>query len=243
MGRELRRVPMDFDWPQGHIWKGYINPYHGVKCPYCDYDGSSNGETVEARKYVDTFYGFAMGYRYIPHPYIPGRDYCPYTKPYKWDRWEYDFIVADPELSKRLFGDQDVPAFVDLREYFLTHEYPAGLPSEIRWALTKEYCRRNGYEYRCPHCDDGVVYINDEIKKLHDEWEPVDPPTGEGYQLWETTSEGSPKSPVFATLDELCEWCETNATTFAHFKATKEQWKKMLENDFVYHEEGNFIMI
>lgn len=69
----------------------------------------------------------------------------------------------------------------------------------------------------------------------------IEPPKGEGYQLWETTSEGSPKSPVFKTLEELCEWCEEFATTFADYKATKEQWKSMFERDFVCHEEGNAI--
>lgn len=71
----------------------------------------------------------------------------------------------------------------------------------------------------------------------------LEPPIGEGYQLWETTSEGSPSSPVFKTLDELCEWCEINATTFANFKATKEQWKEMLDKDFVSHKQGNVIFI
>ena len=36
----------------------------------------------------------------------------------------------------------------------------------------------------------------------------VDPPEGKGYQLWETTTEGAPISPVFKTLEELAEWCE-----------------------------------
>ncbi|MDR0819316.1 MAG: hypothetical protein LBN43_07075 [Oscillospiraceae bacterium] len=52
-----------------------------------------------------------------------------------------------------------------------------------------------------------------------------EPPTGGGYQLWETTTEGSPQSPVFPTLNDLCEWCEKNATTFANFQATKEEWR------------------
>ena len=68
-------------------------------------------------------------------------------------------------------------------------------------------------------------------------------PDGEGYQLWCTTSEGKPISPVFETLDELCEWAEPNATTFGYNKATKEQWKKMLDENFVYHEEGNCMYI
>lgn len=71
----------------------------------------------------------------------------------------------------------------------------------------------------------------------------VEPPEGEGFQLWETTSEGSPVSPVFKTLDELCEWCEDNATTFGPYKATKEQWKSMLDDNFVCHIEGNAIFI
>ena len=49
-----------------------------------------------------------------------------------------------------------------------------------------------------------------------------DPPGGEGYQLWETTSEGSPLSPVFTSLESLCVWCERNATTFGKYTATKE---------------------
>ena len=76
----------------------------------------------------------------------------------------------------------------------------------------------------------------DKLKEL------CEPPKGEGYQLWNTTSEGSPISPVFETLDKLCEWCEVNATTFGKFKATKEEWKEMLQDGFVYHKEGNVIM-
>lgn len=71
----------------------------------------------------------------------------------------------------------------------------------------------------------------------------IEPPAGEGYQLWETTTEGSPASPVFETLDALCEWCEENATIFANIKAAKEEWKQMLDNEFVFHKSGNAIFI
>lgn len=70
----------------------------------------------------------------------------------------------------------------------------------------------------------------------------TDPPVGDGYQLWENTSEGSPISPVFDTLEELCEWCETNETVFGNFTASKEKWMQMLENNFVYHVENNIMM-
>lgn len=52
-----------------------------------------------------------------------------------------------------------------------------------------------------------------------------------------------PVSPVFESLDELCEWCEENATTFGDFKASKEKWKEMLEKDFVCHEQGSAVFI
>lgn len=26
MGRELKRVPLDFDWPLNERWKGYVSP-------------------------------------------------------------------------------------------------------------------------------------------------------------------------------------------------------------------------
>lgn len=55
-----------------------------------------------------------------------------------------------------------------------------------------------------------------------------EPPAGEGYQLWETCSEGSPISPVFPTLDELCDWAVENATIYGQIKTTKERWREVL---------------
>lgn len=57
----------------------------------------------------------------------------------------------------------------------------------------------------------------------------VDPPTGEGFQLWETTTEGAPVSPVFKTAEELAAWCEENATVFADYKASAADWMKMIQ--------------
>ena len=89
----------------------------------------------------------------------------------------------------------------------------------------------------CPNWDEYFKEVNE---KLHDLCEP---PKGEGYQLWETTTEGSPVSPVFATLDELCKWCERYATTFGSYRATKEEWKQMLSDNMVHHKEGNVIFM
>lgn len=64
-------------------------------------------------------------------------------------------------------------------------------------------------------------------------------------QLYETTSEGTPKSPVFPKeqFEQLCEWAAENATVFADYKATKERWIEMLSDGHVYHQQGNIIFI
>ena len=81
------------------------------------------------------------------------------------------------------------------------------------------------------------------VETLCEEWKDYDPPKGPGYQLWETTSEGSPISPVFETLDELCAWAEDNASTFGSFRTSKEEWKRMLDDGLVYHQEGSNVFM
>ena len=68
-------------------------------------------------------------------------------------------------------------------------------------------------------------------------WEPTDPPTGDGWQLWETTSEGSPSSPVFATAEALADWCETGATVFGSHRAPRDQWLRIILGDDFAHVE------
>lgn len=64
-------------------------------------------------------------------------------------------------------------------------------------------------------------------------------------QLYETTSEGTPLSPVFPKdeFEKLCEWASENATTFGSFKASKEEWMNMLNDGFVYHQKGNVMFM
>lgn len=86
--------------------------------------------------------------------------------------------------------------------------------------------------------------LDENIKEKYSElFKKIEPPNGKGYQLWENCSEGSPISPVFETLEKLCEWAEKFATTFGGFTATKEEWKEMLLKDFVHHRESNMIFM
>lgn len=68
----------------------------------------------------------------------------------------------------------------------------------------------------------------------------IDPPEGDGYQLWETTSEGSPISPVFATLDELLAYAAEHCTTFGSSGATADEWRRMLGDGIVGVQQGPF---
>jgi hypothetical protein len=121
MGREVKRVPLDFKWPLGAIWPGNINSY------------CSNMEYVSKGKSEDQCY------------------YC--------------------NLYREIIGED-----------------------------------HSG----CPEVPDTL-------------------PAGEGWQMWETTSEGSPISPVFSTPEELATWlAASGASSFGHSTATREQWLRMI---------------
>jgi hypothetical protein len=59
----------------------------------------------------------------------------------------------------------------------------------------------------------------------------TDPPKGEGYQLWETVSEGSPCSPVFKSPEELAHWL-THSPDYrgkvVDAGTTYEQWLRFI---------------
>lgn len=143
MGRELKRVPMDFDAPLNEIWKGYLPSEEVLKT----------------------------------------------------------FPVHDCDDCRELHGNDP------------------------------DFCQ----EEQPPYC----IYYNPIYR---DQWFS-EPPVGEGYQLWETTSEGSPISPVFSTAEELADWCAEHATTFGSFRASKEKWLKMFAAECIYHRAGNAVFI
>jgi hypothetical protein len=92
------------------------------------------------------------------------------------------------------------------------------------WGLCRyPKCRGNGY----------IPYKDKRIRRKSRKWKAYEPPTGQGWQLWETCSEGSPQTPVFVTAEKLAEYCEDNATISSDEKLTKEQWLKLIKEDNV----------
>lgn len=67
----------------------------------------------------------------------------------------------------------------------------------------------------------------------------IEPPAGDGWQMWENTSDGSPISPAFETPEELARWlADTGASACARQTATYDEWLAMIRQgwapDMVY---------
>lgn len=80
-----------------------------------------------------------------------------------------------------------------------------------QWIVTKAECKRRGVSPTCGRCGgSGQIWSSRGAKKRYEGWEPIPPPTGDWWQVWETVSEGSPVTPAFATRDELIDYLVIN---------------------------------
>jgi hypothetical protein len=237
MGRTLKRVPMDFNWPLNNIWDGYLNPYHGRQCPTC----KGSGQNAATHLIEEEWY--ALNNR--KDIWLDGnrtRSYNDNAHCYHLTKVEVDALLARNRLSdlrKKLGRDPTVEEVND----WAIHD-PMGHDEINRSICVKARAEELGVYGFCPACDgDGEVWDSPESKQKCDSWKPQEPPAGPGFQLWETTTEGSPQSPVFATLGALAAWCEKNATVFASATAKAEDWERMLLENKVHYREGNKVFI
>ena len=264
MGRELKRVPLNFDWPINMIWAGYLNP-HRASCPE---EGKTcfNGHTA-AGQWLESICRLMglLAEQALEAPQAEERRArgCIYPHPYL-EEWSQAPRTSVPDAVIQAIRDKDPQDEVQRNLAFerayrahppkllpltpeLQHliEALAGKKARVMmgggfaWSLAKRLKEFAGVKEDdnwgiCPVCKGHN--IDPAIYEAHEAWTSTDPPKGEGYQLWTTTNEGSPMSPVFATLDELCAWCEPNASVFGYQKTTKERWREMLDADFVRHE-------
>jgi len=217
MGRELKRVPLDFSWPLKTVWKGYKNPYF-KQCPDCASGASVSGKYLEALVRLIMIAG-EDGKRGHSHPYFENIPHAPEKPPTK-EMTELTIGLAGREPS--FFGHDTCDLWGAVEKI----KKAAGVGKD--WGI-------------CKTC--GGDAVDPSVKEKYEKWKKEEPPKGEGYQLWETTSEGSPVSPVFKTLEELCAWAEDNASLFGDSKTTKEDWMKMLKEGFVCKREGNVVFM
>jgi len=266
MGRELKRVPLDFEWPLKEIWWGFLNPFYKyhLDCPSCNVSGYSPWAKDQKEKW--------QGYHREDWEWIvPGKSrYNKAAGMYNFTEEDLMTILKsgsfDELIGRRVRYEEDTDTWWEWQgngkdSKKVTLDGPPPLPKleeALEWAIRSPFWSANsaGYyliiekakrerrEWKCPQCSgEGRIWASKDMKEKSEAWEETPIPTGPGYQLWETTSEGSPVSPVFKDLDSLCAWCEKSATTFGSEKTSKEEWKRMLNDDMVCHREGNMIFI
>lgn len=262
MSREIKRVPLDFDWPLRAKWKGYINPFwraHARPCAAC----GEIGWSPEASHLYRQWYGRA--------PFQPSdTGSVPFAADHPTVRAMAERNMRGPaglavssltilleamrlsDLFNRSWAHHldadDVQALLDADRLwdFTRRPLTPGQEEEVRakiagggnswlpqsngyvpppaevnaWSLLgighdaincgvciSAKCKRLGIEERCAACEgEGNVWDSPEGRQLYEDWEREEPPTGEGWQLWETVSEGSPISPVFATEEAFSCW-------------------------------------
>lgn len=237
MGRTLKRVALDFNWPLKKVWDGFVNPHH-QPCPEA---GTTcfNGENA-ASKYLSHISSMLTligddARRGSTHPYCETLPY--YGEHPDWSIQPLEVRQKMVDLIGKLTGKNPVDGLgFGGSDYKIFHKL-----LEVAGIRNKDDEKAGSKWGYCQVCNG--ENIDPAVKAQYDSWVEQEPPKGEGFQLWETTSEGSPVSPVFPTLDALCAWCEKNATTFADNKTSAENWKKMLGDGFVHHQEGNMVFI
>lgn len=102
-----------------------------------------------------------------------------------------------------------------------------------RWILIEARAKRLGVYGKCKKCrGKGETRLPRKLKKKYKGWKEYEPPTGTGYQLWETCSEGSPITPVFSSAEELADWCSTEVTISSSEKISREKWLMMFRDKY-----------
>lgn len=239
MGRTLKRVPLDFDWPMNVTWKGFINPYNAINCTLCD----GSGYNKETKELSDDFYDFnRKGTKWndkitqeeVEHLVEKGRlsDFLEHWYSYNEEKETWEFL--DRSKKDRKWKPCEKPMMPTAEK---VNEVNRGVSLGSHDAINRSFllqfrAKKLGIYGLCELCEgNGYYYTDDKIGELAEAWESFEPPKGKGYQMWETCSEGSPQSPVFRSLDELCEWLEeSNASWFGYETATKEEWKQSLDD-------------
>lgn len=247
MGREVRRVPLDFDWPLNKVWEGFLMPdrFTETPCPGCE-----NGLSDRAQHLLDLWYGnlpfdpASTGSTPLRHDTPAVREFAERNvarSPEYYGAGEAAIRREAQRLADLWNGQwnhhlsqDDVDALIaDDRLWDLTCTFTAGegwkriepaphpTAAQVNeWSLRgfghdsinahtviRARCEREGADFTCRSCaGDGSTEAYPGQRAEAEAWMPTPPPEGEGWQLWETVSEGSPVSPVFADSEQLVAW-------------------------------------
>lgn len=249
MGRELKRVPLNFEWPMSKVWQGFLNPHYtnSHDCAAC----AGSGSSPEAQRLQNQWYGNNEPFKPEDRGSVPFLPTHPKVRAFAERNVAHApefYGVSDAAIqreARRLathfnrgwnhhLNAADVAALLEAgRLKDLTHTFTPGIgwqektppcvptPEEVnawsisggcghdsinQWIVVGAECKRLGIDPECQHCKgEGTVWDSPENKQVAEAWMSTQPPTGDGFQIWETVSEGSPISPVFATPEELAQ--------------------------------------
>lgn len=246
MNREVKRVPLNFKWGLNTSWSGYVNPFTIHDCKDCESGWSKDYEDLKDLWYYRDEKCWKL------NPYGNGR--------YNTASWCNNITQEDVQAlvdANRLWDFTRVPLNDEQKEIVRKNKEDGGnswLPfyngyvptaKEVNeWSLKgfghdtfnctiviKARLKKEGKSYLCSTCDgDNVDWQHPRAKEDYENWVKYEPPSGEGFQLWETTSPGSPITPVFETLELLCEYCEEyDVSSFGKDTLTKEEWLEVLK--------------
>lgn len=247
MGREIKRVALDFDWPLNKVWEGFLMPerFRETSCEDCGGMGWSD----DAKHLQERWYGKvpfspeetgsdpytiatpevrAFAERNIASaPYFYGTGGLAIQKEAQRlaDLWngmwmhhlsqeEVDILVAEGKLRDfthtwtRETGWVAIePTPVVTAEQVNRASLSSFGGSSGLYVLSKHILEAQGKSDTCSKCaGHGSFEAYPGQREEAEKWEMTEPPAGEGWQVWETVSEGSPISPVFADREGLIRW-------------------------------------
>lgn len=222
MGRELRRVPVDFDWPLNKVWVGFVNPHHRP-CPRVA-EGDCHGGATSAALWLDGVarmiamlgdhvdeapHAEALRARRVlwPHPYLVASAFSP-TVRYPSDLEPHDlgaYRREHPPWSRVLPFTEELGQLVD----GLGGAERRGLLGREAYPIVKVIKGAAGIDPRgswgtCEVCRGSG--LDPAVEAAYDAWEVEPPPVGDGWQLWTTTNEGAPISDVYPTREAFVEY-------------------------------------
>ncbi len=204
MGREVKRVALDFDCKVGETWGPRINPHRVASCTACD--GSGSHESAQALEHLARLILLAGDVSKTGRPLHPYFNSTPLRR----------VGTRLHEVSSGLAG-REGGAF--------------GHDSIDAWNASAAILKAAGLSEdwgQCAECGgSGEAPGQEEVKRLSEEWVRPEPPEGPGWQLWQTVSEGGPVSPVFKAPEDLARWLVRNDDSVTRGRSY-EQWMAFL---------------
>jgi len=222
MSREVKRVPLDFKYKLNEVYEGYINPTKSQSCPKCN----GNGTSKEYAIYSSLWYGNNSGL-YVPNPYRENARYNPTALQYNLNEDDIKALMNRDRLSG--FKKGYIPTPKEVNQHYIKE--PFGHDSLNQWIVIDARLKKLNLPSECSKCKGtGYYWGSKEKEDRYNNWVSFEPPIGEGYQIWETISEGSPVSPIFDIPKDLAEWMVNNDKTITK-DTTLEQWVKFIEKE------------